>query len=68
MIDLVLVKKDMLLYMHDVRAAKGIGGDLSDHHVVLCKVRLVMSWVKMREVVMKLGGGKSNGEMRMGAC
>ena len=24
--------------------------DLSDHHVVLCKVRLVGSWIKRREV------------------
>ena len=39
MIDLVLVKKDMLCYVHDVRAVRGMGQGLSDHHVVLCKVR-----------------------------
>ena len=40
MIDLVLVKRDILRYVQDVRAVRGIGQDLSDHHVVLCKVRL----------------------------
>ena len=38
MIDLVLVKKDVLCYVQDVR---GMGQGLSDHHVVLCKVRSV---------------------------
>ena len=41
MIDLVLVKKDKLRYMQDVRAVRGIRRGLSDHHVVLSKVRLV---------------------------
>ena len=40
-IDLVLVKRDILRYVQDVRAVKGIGRGLSDHHVLLCKVRLV---------------------------
>ena len=40
MIDLVFVKNDMLRYLQDVRAVRGIGEGLSDHHVVLCKVRL----------------------------
>ena len=35
MIDLVLVKRDMLRYMQDVRAVRGMGRDLSDHYVVL---------------------------------
>ena len=39
MIDLVLVKRDMLQYVQDVR---GMGHGLSDHYVVLCKVRLVV--------------------------
>ena len=30
-IDLVLVKRYMLRYVHDVRAVKGMGRDLSDH-------------------------------------
>ena len=34
-IDLVLLKKDMLRYMQDVRAVRGIGRVLSDHHIVL---------------------------------
>ena len=45
MIDLVLAKKDML---HFVR---GMGQGISDHHVVLCKFRLVGTWIKRREVV-----------------
>ena len=30
---------------------RGIGHSISDHHVVLCKVRLVGAWIKRREVV-----------------
>ena len=41
MIDLVLVKRDMLRYEQDVRAVRGMGRGLSDDYVVLCKVRLV---------------------------
>ena len=41
MIDLVLVKKDMLRYVHDVRVVGGMGQGLPYHHVVLCKVKLV---------------------------
>ena len=48
MIDLVLVKRDMLRYVQDVRAVRGMGCSLSDHYVVLCKVRLVGAWIKMR--------------------
>ena len=51
MIDLVLVKKAMLCYVQDVRAVRGMGRGLSDHHVVLCKVRLVGTWIKRRKVV-----------------
>ena len=40
-IDLVLVKRDILQYVQDVRSVRGMRGGLSDHHVVLCKVRLV---------------------------
>ena len=53
MIDLVLVMRDMLRYVQDVRAARGMGRGISDHHVVLCKVRLVGAWIKRREVVVK---------------
>ena len=28
-----------------------MGRGLSDHHVVLCKVRLVRAWIKRREVL-----------------
>ena len=41
MIDLVLVKKDMLQYVQDRRVVRGMGRNLSDYHVVLCKVRSV---------------------------
>ena len=36
--DLVMLKRDML---QDVSAVRGMGQALSDHHVVLFKVRLV---------------------------
>ena len=51
MIDLVLVKKDKLYYVQDLRVVRGMGCGLSDHYVVLCKVRLVGAWIKRR------GGG-----------
>ena len=51
MIDLVLVKRNMLRYVRDVRAVRGMGCGLSDHYVVLCKVRLVGTWTRRREVV-----------------
>ena len=51
MIDLVLVKRDMLRYAPDVRVVRGIGRGLSDHHVVQCKIKLVGAWIKKREVV-----------------
>ena len=51
MIDLVLVKRNMLQYLQDLRAVRGMGHGLSDHHVVLCKVRLVGAWIKKRGVV-----------------
>ena len=38
MIDLALVKKYMLCFVQDVRAVRGMGRGISDHHVVLCKV------------------------------
>ena len=51
MIDLVLVKKDMLSYMKNVRAVRRMGRGLSDHNIVVCKVRLVCVWITRREVV-----------------
>ena len=39
MIDLVLVKKAMLHYIQDVKAVRGMGRGLSNHHV-LRNVRL----------------------------
>ena len=40
MIDLVLVKEDMLRFMKDVRTVRGMCQGISDHHVILCKVGL----------------------------
>ena len=53
MIDLVLVKRDMLRYVQDVRAVRGMGPGLSDYHVVLCTVRLVGAWIKRKELVVR---------------
>ena len=51
MIDMELVKRDMLQYVQVVRAVRGMGRGLSDYYVVLCKVRLAGTWIKRREVV-----------------
>ena len=51
MIDLVLEKKDMLLYVQDVRVVRRMGRGLSDHFIVFCKVRLVGALIKRREMV-----------------
>ena len=51
MIYLVLVKKDMLRYVQDGRVVREMRRDLSNHHVVLCKPRLVGPWIKRREVM-----------------
>ena len=55
MIVLVLVKRDMLRYSQDVRWVRGMRRGLSDHHVLLCKVKLVGAWIKNREVVVGVG-------------
>ena len=49
MIGLVLVKMDMLRY----NAVRGMGRGLSDHHAVLCKVKLVGARIKRRQVVVR---------------
>ena len=51
MVDLVLVKMDMLPYVQDVRVVRGMGRGHSDHCVILGKVRFVGAWIKRREVV-----------------
>ena len=38
MIDLALIKKDMLRFVQEVRAVRGMGQGISDHHVVLSQV------------------------------
>ena len=47
----MLVKNDMLQYMLNVRAATGMRQSLSDNHAVLCKVVLVSTWIKRRQVM-----------------
>ena len=54
MIDLVLVKRDVLPYVQDVRAVRRMECGLSDHYVVLCKVRLVGAWIKRKEMVVEV--------------
>ena len=51
MINLALVKRDVLQWVQDVRTERGMGRGLSDHHVVLCTFRLVGVWIKRTEVV-----------------
>ena len=51
MIYLVLVKKDMLQYVLNGRAVRGRERVFSDHHVDMCKVRLIRAWIKRREMV-----------------
>ena len=50
MIDLALVMKNMLHYVQDEGAVGGMGRGLSDHHIVLCKVMLVGTWIEGRVV------------------
>ena len=51
MIYMVLVKRDMLQYVQDLRSVRGMGRGLSDYYVVFYKVRLVEPWIKRRDVV-----------------
>ena len=63
MIDHLLGKKDILRYLQDVREVTGMGRSLSDHHVILCKIRLIGAWIKRREVV--VGAGRNRSEKLM---
>ena len=51
MIDLMLMKKDMVWFVQDVRAVRGLEHGISDHHIVLCKGSLVGTGIKRKEVV-----------------
>src|SRR5277367_2095428 len=44
MIDFVLVKKAMLESIHDVKCLKVLSGGVSDHVIVMCKVKLKFEW------------------------
>ena len=45
-----------------MRAVRGMGRGLPDHHLVLCKVRLVDAWIKRREVVTVIGARRIRSE------
>ena len=47
MIDIILMKKDMPRCLQDLRSLRGMGGGLSNHQDVLCKVRVVGTWIKI---------------------
>jgi len=49
MIDYMMVRKDMLRDVCDVRSIRGLGGGLSDHMIVLCKLRLSGVWIRKEE-------------------
>ena len=38
----------ILCYVQDVKAVRRMGRSLSDHHVVLCNVRLEGVWIRRR--------------------
>ena len=48
-----LVKRDTLRYVQDARVVRRMGRGLSDHYVVVCKIRFVGAWIKGREVVVR---------------
>ena len=50
MIDQDLVEKDLLCYVQYVRAVGERGRNLSDRHVVLCKVRLVKKRERLKGI------------------
>ena len=58
MIDLVLVK-EILKYVLDVKSVRGLGMGLSDHYVVLCKIKLVEAWMKRKVIRKEVGRIKS---------
>ena len=49
MIDLVLVKRDTLKHVHNVKTVEGMGQGILDHSVVLCNVMLVGTGIKGRK-------------------
>ena len=48
---------ELVHYVHYARAVRGMRRGLSDHHIVLCKARLVCEWIKRREL---LNGARRN--------
>src|SRR5678815_5964693 len=54
MIDFVLVKK-MLKHVLDVKSVRGLGIGLSDHYVVLCKIKLVGAWMERKVIRKEVG-------------
>lgn len=48
MIDLFLIRKNTTGSVHDVQSRKGLGGNLLDHLVVICKLVLCCTWYRTR--------------------
>src|SRR5678815_5157894 len=59
MTDFVFVKKEMLKYVLDVKSVRGLGMGLSDHYVVLCKIKLVGAWTERKVIQKEVGKIKS---------
>ena len=55
LIDVVLVKKEMLKYVMDVKSVRGMGMGISDHYIVLCKIKFVGAWMEKKGRGMEVG-------------
>ena len=55
LIDMVLVKKEMLKFVMDVKAVRGLGMGISDHYIVLCKIVFVGAWMERKEKRTEMG-------------
>ena len=55
LIDLVLVKKEMLKYVMDVKAVRGMGMGISDNYIVLCKIVFVGAWMEKKDRRTEMG-------------
>ena len=53
--DLLLVRRDILKNVRDIKIMRGMGKSSQDHYVVLCKLKLMVTWIKEREGL-KLAG------------
>ena len=51
MTDFVLVKREMLRWIHDIKCMRGLSGGVSDHLIVLCRVKLDFEWTRQNRRV-----------------